>query len=144
MSLYEQAGVYSLEQESGYVTESTESDIDSSDVDVERSECDIEELFIGLPSSDFDLKGSFSALDNHLLELKNDIQKNTSVGVDAKEDLSVGSQDKNKVLASAQGLTFFDDVVEYEENQNHSDSGFDDSTDPDCSFSNLERWNLVF
>ena len=120
-SLYEQAGLYFIEQESGYLTESTDletSDLDEQDVDFEISETDP------------------SRTDSFLESSKCDLQNNRIIAAETENQI------KTKELEpSSQGLMFSDVGLEDEcdENQNYSDSGFDDSTDADCSVYSLER-----
>jgi len=105
MSLYEQAGLYFIEQESGYLTESTDletSDLDEQDVDFEISETDP------------------SRTDSFLDSSKCDLHNNRIIAAET-ENSDVGLED------------------ECDENQNYPDSGFDDSTDADCSVHSLER-----
>lgn len=126
MSLYEQAGLYFIEQESGYLTESTDldtSDLDEQDVDFEISETDP------------------SRTDSFLDSSKCDLENNRIIAAETKNQFMINSQIKAKVVEpSSHGLMFSDGLEdECDENQNYPDSGFDDSTDADCSVHSLER-----
>ena len=131
-SLYEQAGLYSLEQESGYLTESTG---DRSNSDLETSDLDEQD-------ADFEISETDPSRTDPILDSsKCDLQNSRIIAEETDNQFLINSQVETKELEPSQGLVFSDVGLEDEcdENQNYSDSGFDDSTDADCSLYSLER-----